>query len=241
MAPGPTGWLIARDNKTAGQNRISKLSTSGQVEPLAWPGAAPADLESLAVLPGVAGQWVTLTSTGAGTIFSVSGSSVVLERTFTVPKGTNGVEGLALTRSGSTTIAVWATRGSSTAPGTVYAATFVPSTGTFGQVASAKVTVPYPTANARQISDLTLVGARLVASSASDPGANGPFDSAMYRIGTVGFDGVQAVLTMQTPQPLGTFPGHKMEGIACSGATGLVGSDDENQGGWVRTASFCSP
>ena len=105
---------------------------------------------------------------------------------------------------------------------------------------SAKVTVPYPTANVRQISDLALVGTRLIASSASDPGANGPFDSAMYRIGSLGFDGVRAVLTMHTPQSLGTFPGHKMEGIACSGTTGLVGSDDENQGGWVRTASFCS-
>ncbi len=153
----------------------------------------------------------------------------------------NGIEGLAFTRSGSTTIAVWSTCGSSSAPATVYAATFVPSTGVFGQVASAKVTVPYPTENARQISDLTLVGTQLVTSSASDPGANGPFNSAMYRIGTVGFDGARAVLTMLAPQSLGTFPGHKIEGIACSGTTGLVGSDDERQGGWARTAAFCGP
>ena len=138
------------------------------------------------MVPGVARRWATLTSDGAGTIFSISGSSVVIERTFTVPKGAKGIEGLALTRSGTTTIAVWSTRGSSSSPADVYAATFVPSTGSFGDVTTAKVTVPYPIDNARQISDLTVVGTELVASSASDPGANGPFDSALYHIGTRG-------------------------------------------------------
>jgi hypothetical protein len=232
--------LIARDNKTVSQNRISKLSPTGAVTPLAWPGTPPQDLESLAVVPGVAGRWATLTSDGAGTIFSVSGSSVVIDLTFTVPNGTSGIEGLAFARFGTTTVAVWSTRGSSTRPAQVHAATFDPSTGSFGDIATAKVTVPYPTDNARQISDLTLVGTALVASSASDPGANGPFDSAVYKIGTVAFDGIRAVLTMQGPQALGRFPGHKIEGIACSGTAGLLGTDDENQGGWIATASFCT-
>jgi hypothetical protein len=240
LAPAPGGWLIARDNKANGQNRISRLSDSGQVAAVTWPGAAPGDLESLTAVPGAPGRWATLTSEGAGTIFSISGSTLSIEQTFTVPKGTAGIEGLAFTAPGATTVAVWSTRGSSSAPAKVFAATFEPSTGSFGQVATATVTVPFPTANVRHISDVTLIGPRIVASSASDPGPNGPFDSALYDIGTVALAGGRAVLTMGSPTSLGTFPGHKVEGIACSGTAGLLGTDDENQGGWVRSASFCT-
>jgi hypothetical protein len=207
---------------------------------VAWPGEPPEDLESLAAVPGQPGRWATLTAQGAGTIFSVSGGTAVVERTFAVPAGTSGIEGLALTRTGATTIAVWATRGSPSTPAKVRAATFDPSTGAFGAVAMGEVTVPHPTADVRHVSDLTLVGTRLIASSASDPGPAGPFESALYRLGTVGLSGGQAVLTLSTPQSLGSFPGHKIEGIACSGTVGLLATDDEDQGGWIRGASFCT-
>jgi hypothetical protein len=240
LAPASSGWLLARDNKGGGENRISRLSDSGQVTAVAWPGTPPQDLESLAAIPNRAGRWATLTSEGTGTIFSISGSTAVVERRFSVPNGSTGIEGLAFAASGATTIAVWSTRGSSSAPAKVYAATFDATRGSFGQVATATVTVPYPSTNVRHISDLTLAGTRLVASSASDPGPNGPFTSALYDIGTVALAGGRAILTTQTPQSLGTFPGHKIEGIACSGTAGLLGTDDENQGGWIRGASFCA-
>jgi hypothetical protein len=240
LAPTSSGWLIARDSKTNGQNRISTLSDSGRVDAVTWPGTPPRDLESLAALPGTAGRWATLTSEGAGTIFSISGSTVVVERRFVVPIGTANLEGLTFTTSGASVIAVWSTRGSSSSPAKVYAATFEPATGSFGRVMTGTVTVPYPKADVRHISDLTTVGTRLVASSASDPGPNGPFDSALYDVGSVTLAGGQAVLTLQTPQSLGTFPGHKIEGIACAGPAGLLGTDDENNGGWIRSSSFCA-
>jgi hypothetical protein len=240
LAPAAGGWLVARDNKGSGQNRISMITGPGRVAPMTWPGTPPQDLESLAAVPGAPGRWAALTSGGDGTIFSISGSTVVIQRRFAVPSGNANIESLAFTASGATVIAVWSTRGSSSTPAKVHAATFEPTTGFFGRVATGTVSVPYPTADARHVSDLATVGTRLVVSSASDPGPDGPYDSALYDIGAVTVAGGRAVLTMQTPRSLGTFPGHKIEGIACSGTAGLLGTDDENQGGWVRSASFCA-
>jgi len=238
LAPTSTGWLVARDNKKAGQNRISLLSDSGAVTPLTWPGTEPQDLEALSAVPGTS-SYAALTSAGAGSIFTVSGSRVSVQRTFQVPKGTANIEALSLTQVQSTVVAVWATRGSQTNPAKVFAATFTPASAAFGRVVTAKVTVPYPTTNLRVISDLVVRNGRMVISSASDPGVNGPFSSAVYDIGTVGVSSGRAVLSTTSPRSLGTFAGHKIEGLACSGTTGLMGSDDEKQGGWVRTGAFC--
>ncbi len=239
LAPHVGGWAVVRDNKLAGQNRLSLIDDSGVVTPVSWPGTAPVDLESLSAVPGAAGTFVAVTSKGKGTVFALSGASMSIQRTIATPRGTSNVEGFALTDVGGTIVAVWATRGSPTAAAKVFAATFDPGTGVFGRVVSRTVTVPYPTVAVRHVSDLTVVAGRVVVSSASDPGNNGPFDSALYDVGTVGLVSGRAALTLVGPVSLGTFPGHKVEGIACSGGTGLVGSDDENLGGWVRTSAFC--
>jgi len=239
IAATDQGWLVVRDNKQAGQNRVSLLSDDGVTTALTWPGTAPVDLESVAAVPGRPGRFVALTSTGRGSVFTVSGSSVAVERSFTTPAGKGNLESFALTQVGSTTVAVWGTRGSPTAPATLWAASFSSDTGVFGRVKAGKVTVPYPTTAVRHVSDLAVVGSRLIGSAASDPGVNGPFSSAVYDLGTVGFASGRATMTLQTPVSLGTFPDHKIEGLACSGTSGLVGSDDEKQGGWVRTLAFC--
>jgi hypothetical protein len=239
VAPGVSGWVIVRDNKAAGQNRISLLSDTDVVTALTWPGTAPKDLESVAAVPGVSGDYAALTSSGTGSLFAISGTTVTVVSQFTVPRGTSNVESFALTQVGSAVVAVWATRGSTTAPANVFAATFTPSTGVFGRVATAKVSVPYPDSDLRQVTDLAIVNANLVGSAASDPGDSGPFDSALYNLGSVTVSAGRVALTITTPTSLGSYGGHKIEGVACSGTTGLLGSDDEKLGGWVRTDGFC--
>ena len=143
---------------------------------------------------------------------------------------------------GSATVAVWATRGSTTAPARVSTATFTPSTGAFGKIKTGPVSVPYPMTDVRQISDLKVLAGRLIISSTSDPGDNGPFTSALYDVGTVSLSGARAVLGLTVPRELGEFPGHKVEGIACSATNdGELGSDDEKGGGWIASFSFCGP
>jgi hypothetical protein len=239
LAPAASGWVIVRDNKKSGQNRIALLDDLGNVTPLVWPGSNPSDLEAVAAVPGSGGAFAALASTGTGTILTIDGTDVSVVRTFTVPRGTRNIESFALTSVGTTTLAVWATRGSTTAAATVFAATFHPATGSFGRVTTGSVRVPFPTSSVRQLADLTVVGDELVGSSTSDPGASGPFASALYRLGSVSLTSGRALLRLMPPVQLGVYPGHKIEGVGCSGTTGLLGSDDEKQGGWTSIASIC--
>ena len=50
----------------------------------------------------------------------------------------------------------------------------------------------------------------------------------------------RARLAGVTPVSLGTYPGHKVEAIACKGSAGILGTDDENLGGWVAADPFCA-
>jgi hypothetical protein len=234
-----SGWVIVRDNKSAGQNRVALLSDGGVVTPLAWPGTQPQDLEALAAVPD-SSDYAALTSAGRGYLLALGGTSVTVQRTFTVPRGKANIESFALARLGGQIVAVWATRGSVKAAAKVFTATFTPSTGKFGRVAKGSVSVPYPTVKVRQIADLAVVDGRLIGSSTSDPGAKGPFASALYDLGSVTVRAGRAQLALQTPASLGRFDGHKIEGIACAGGSGLLGSDDEKFGAAVRTTAVCA-
>jgi hypothetical protein len=228
-----------RDNKRANQNRVALLDDSATVTPLTWPGTPPIDLESVDAVPARADTYAVLTSAGTGWLLTAQPTGLSLIRQFALPTTVKNIESFAMTDAGGVTIAVWATRGSTTAAAKVFAATFDPDTGAFGPTTTGKVRVPYPTTNVRQISDLKVLSGRLITSSTSDPGNAGPFTSALYDVGSVTFSGSHAVLQLQTPLELGRFDGHKVEGIACANGVGVLGSDDETAGGAVRTAVFC--
>ncbi|BAU83242.1 hypothetical protein SLA_2314 [Streptomyces laurentii] len=84
---------------------------------------------------------------------------------------------------------------------------------------------------------------RILVGSASDAGDDGSFDSAVSDAGrvTVSASGAVRVTLAARPAVLGTFPGHKVEGVECLPGTddALLGTDDENLGGYVRAAAYC--
>lgn len=242
IAPGGSGWVIVHDNKAASQNRVARLDEDAAVTPLAWPGTPPRDLEAIDRVPGASERYVVLTSSGSGWVVSLGATAVTIERTFHVPGSLKQIEAFALTSVGATTVAVWASRGSTTAPAKVMAATFDPDAASFGKVsAKQKVRVPYPTTHVRQVSDLKVVDGRILISATSDPGSRGPFTSAVYDVGSV--DGLASngkpVLTIVAPVERERFAGHKVEGIACTDGVGVLGADDEKLGGAVTEASIC--
>jgi hypothetical protein len=239
LAPASSGWVIARDNKVAGQNRIALLSSTFQVTELSWPGTAPQDLESLAAVPGTPNRYVACTSARVCSVIDIAGTAITVRRTFTLPVGGKQNETLVLTSSTGTAVAVWADRGSLTAPGKLHAAFVDLSTWTFGQVATAKVTVPWPTGPVRHITDAAVVGGHIIIASATDPGTSGPFDSAAYDVGTLGQTSTRATLALHTPTELGRFPGHKVEAITCGTGSDLLGTDDERSGGSVTLVDIC--
>ncbi|MFB6715352.1 MULTISPECIES: hypothetical protein [unclassified Streptomyces] len=79
---------------------------------------------------------------------------------------------------------------------------------------------------------------------AADAGDDGPFYSAVSDAGRVTVSATGGVrVTLTTPATvLGTFQQYKIEAVECLPGTtdALLGTDDENLGGYVRTMPFCT-
>ncbi|MEH2082179.1 MAG: hypothetical protein V7K89_20040, partial [Nostoc sp.] len=103
---------------------------------------------------------------------------------------------------------------------------------------SANLKVPFPSGNVRHISDIKVDPVGIVyITSASDAGDDGPFQSAVYVAGYLGFRG-NKIVWRQNSQfvPLYRSDYHKIEGMELvPGAEGgvIVGTDDENLGSYV--------
>ncbi|MFI0258687.1 hypothetical protein ACH4OW_06570 [Streptomyces sp. NPDC017056] len=247
---GATDVLVVRDNKRDGENRLAtiRLRTDAkpEVRPLAWQGGEPpADLEALDSIPGRPGEYVALTSSGKGYHLRTTGSDTArVLGTFTVPGATknDNYEGFALTSRAHRLVAVWADRGENDRPGTLHAATLDLGRHTFSAPVTAPFHAPYPATNVRHISDVKAApSGALTVSSASDTGDDGPFDSAVYDAGKVTVDrnGAVRLSVRRSPAPVARYTGHKIEALAClpHSREGVLGTDDENAGGAIRTVS----
>ncbi|MFI0216768.1 hypothetical protein [Streptomyces lydicus] len=245
--------LAVRDNKQPGQNRLVSLRydphAKPQVSPVDWPGEPPVDLEAIDAVPGRAREYVALASDGTAYRIRRERNAVRVLRAFALPgvSPDGNYEGFALARlAHGKLVAVWADRGGDDHPAKLTAAEWNPRTSAFGKRDSAPFSAPYPAENVRHVSDLKIsAGGALTVASASDPGDDGPYDSALYTAGhlAVGDHGRIRLKMAHTPERLGSFSGHKIEALAClpKSREGILGADDENAGGSLTEAAFCRP
>jgi hypothetical protein len=252
--------LVVLDNKRPGENRIARLTygpgESGRatgVQPLEWQGGAePVDLEALEAVPGTSDEYLAVASRGL--VYHLKstddGKAVEVRDLSPLPaigQGDN-FEGFTLVSQHGGLAAVWADRGEgSDRPATLYAAPLSFNEygeSTFGAVTRAVYRAPYPTGDVRHASDLSVTDSgRLLISSASDEGDDGPFDSAVSDAGWVSLDrsGQVRVRMARHPEVLRKFEDHKVEAVDCVSGSGIavLGTDDENAGGAVTTARIC--
>lgn len=240
-----TSFLIVNDNKKKAENHAAIVSIEGLTAPtyttLRWLGDdVPTDLEAVTSVPGVKNNFMALTS--AGRVFHIEinriDNSVRVIKSFDVPRIPRGrdFEGFVLQRVNNVLLAVWADRGLDAKPAQLFWGTFDMQTYAFTQVDSAVLKVPYPVGNTRHISDVKIdpSGAVFI-SSASDPGNDGPFTSAVYLAGAFNLCVPQQVAFTPTPvlTRLYILDHHKVEAIEfVPGADGgpAFGTDDENLG-----------
>ncbi|NBE56549.1 hypothetical protein [Streptomyces boluensis] len=252
--------LIALDNKRPGENRIAQLTyhpgDSGEkaaVRPLDWKGGAePIDLEALEKVPGTSDEYLAVASRGLvyHLELTADGNAVEVRDLSPLPaigQGDN-FESFTLVSLHGEPAAVWADRGEGDGrAATLYAAPLSFNKygePVFGTVTKAAYRAPYPTRDVRHASDISVTEkGRLLIASASDEGDDGPFDSAVADAGSVSLDGSGRVrLTVaKSPEVLGKFEVHKVEGVDCVPGSGVavLGTDDENAGGAVTTARIC--
>lgn len=250
--------LAVHDNKRTGQQRLSRITHhddsatgSDTVTPLTWNGAEPVDLEAIEAVPGAPGEYVALAARGIVYRLKADGSTATVLDYAPLPAIGDGddFESFALVAQNGKLAALWADRGAGQdRPATLYAAPLtIAAWGQplFGAVTRRAYRAPYPTdVGTRHISDISVTDAgRLVVSSAADAGDDGPFDSAVTDAGrvTVSSTGRVRVTLDTSPTVLGTFPGYKVEAVEClpTSPYGVLGTDDENAGGYVRTTSIC--
>ncbi|MFJ4855529.1 hypothetical protein [Streptomyces sp. NPDC088730] len=256
VGEGLADAVAVRDNSGDHESRVAALrlrpGRAPAVTELPWLGVLPADLEALDAVPGRAGHYIAVT--GGGDAYHI----VVADGWVTVRGGPvalpgrhdeDGYGSFALHRDGSgRTFAVWATRGSGPREAVVSASSVRVGTRgpEFGTVTARQVfSVPFPNEDeVRHVSDLkVLADGTVMASSASDPGADGgPFASAVYDAGRLTVNAAHdAVLRVKPRNDLVPFAlftkrdNRRIEAIAFApGRQAVWGTDDENDGGSVK-------
>ncbi|MER5439065.1 hypothetical protein [Streptomyces sp. NPDC002790] len=258
VAGGAVEALVVHDNKKPGERRISRVTfhpsapKATTVAPLVWDGAEPTDLEAVEAVPGTDGEFMALA--GRGLVYRLhvdGGTARVLDLSPlpAIPEGAD-FESFALGTSHGRTVAVWADRGAGAdRPATVFAAPF--SVGEygeaeFGNVEKAEFRAAYPKGDVRHVSDISLTkSGRIMVSSASDAGDDGPFASAVSEAGRVSLNGsgTRAALRMAAQRTApDRFDDRKIEAVECvpgANGTALLGTDDENLGGYLKSAPVC--
>ena len=243
-----TAFLIVHDNKKKEQTHAAIITFEGNdaptYTPVRWLGDdVPVDLEAVTTIPNVVNEFMAFTA--AGRVFHIrldkSTKTISVLKSFDVPSVPKDAdfEGFVMQIVDDQLLAVWADRGLDERPATLFWAIFDLQINSFKQVGFATFKVPYPIGNTRHISDVKVdeTGAVYV-SSASDPGNDGPFSSAIYLAGVLKTQPNSSIKFFQTPilTRLFHFDYHKVEAIELvSGTNGgfVFGSDDENLGSAV--------
>lgn len=246
--PSSSCFLVVHDNKKQDQGRFALIAVEGkdgpQYFPLNWPNnkELPDDLEAVTAVPGT-GEPSFMASTSEGNVYHIKLSSdrdLSILKQFDLPRlpQKTNVEGFALQEVDGALLAIWGHRGEDKDPGTIYWGLLDPNTYEIAQQDSMKLTVPWPVGQVRHISDLKVnPDGVLYITSATDPGNDGPFQSAVYRAGEfeVGDNGVQ-FRKNSSRVPLFRLEGHKVEALELIPGTSngiFLGSDDENRGGSI--------
>lgn len=249
--------LVVRDNKQPGENRIAEVThrpgRPAEVSALTWQdGIEPVDLEAVDAVPGTPDEYVAVASRGLAYHLKLTDAGEAVKVLDIAPlpsiRAGDNYEGFTLTSRKGRTVAVWADRGEGAArPATLYAAPFSVSSygeSRFGAVEKAAFRAPYPHGDVRHASDIEVTkSGRLLVSSASDAGDDGPFDSAVSDAGrlTVTSGGTVRLTVDRSPELLDTYEGYKIEAVQCVPGSDLaaLGTDDENAGGYLTTRRLC--
>jgi hypothetical protein len=249
-------FLIVHDNKTADLVRLAIVSIphQGQPEyfPLNWSENAelPTDLESLVAVPvnDSPPRFMALSSTGRVYDFTldIANQTIEIIQIFNlpdIPAGSN-FEGFALAQIQGQLIAAWAHRGEGEDPAVLYWGQLDLDRGVISLTGQMEVRVPLPTGNPRHISDLKIDRAgRVWSSAATDPGDEGPFESAVYIAGQLKIEDDTIAFQLQPRlTPTARSEGHKIEAIEFlpeSEGDQIFGTDDENAGGFVIMNTYC--
>lgn len=240
--------IVVHDNKREYEGRIGIITESSEglkYRILEWPDKTlPFDLEALTLIPGSATDMIAMESQGKchWLVFDQAKMRLAYNGFIQIPgiKWPTNLEGFGLMKVGDKFLAAWGHRGKSKYPGKLFWGWLDFNFRTVKPVDSIEISVEWPTEHVRHISDLKIAeNGDCWASASSDLGDDGPFSSAIYRIGKFKFENNQLSFTrIVNSSPVFRFKTRKVEGIELVENGIIVATDDENFGGYIKTVYF---
>jgi hypothetical protein len=238
-------FLVVHDNKKSDQPRLSIVNWQNKqrptLSPIKWcDQSLPIDLEAITAIPGHKNDYLVLESKGKVTRIQLDPDKIACKTIaqFEIPTATpeSNMEGLALHCIKNQCLLAWAERGDDKTPAKFSWSGFnieknrlkkSPST-------SFNFKAPYPETDLRSISDIAMDSEGVVwVSATSDPGDDGFFKSALYKIGS--FTKKTKWIPSKKITSAATYESEdiKIEALVFTPSGLIMATDDENKGGKI--------
>lgn len=241
-------FLVVHDRKKPHDPRLSILNWKKGGKPfytrLEWcdNDNFPVDLEAITAIPNHKNEYLLLESKGKVTRIQFSDPNLCkVTAQFDLPTATakSNMEGLALHCFTEDCLLAWGERGDDKTPAVLSWAQFDIKENQLNttDVKSFEFKAPYPQANLRSISELAIDNSGKVwVASSSDPGDEGPFQSALYHLG--GFTQAKNQIEWKAMKEIKPFARYetdnvKIEGLVFTPKGVIMGAENENLGGKI--------
>ena len=236
-------FLVVHDNKKPDQPRLNILSWQKNqkptLKPLNWCDQnLPIDLEAITAIPGYKNDYLVLESKGKVTRIQLEANNTSCKTIDQIDLSTataeSNMEGLALHCFKKQCLLAWAERGDDKTPAKLSWSAFNIEKNSMekSNIGSFDFKAPYPENDLRSISDIAIDNKGIVwVSATSDPGDDGIFKSALYKLGS--FTKKLTWIASHTIAPNNKYENIKIEALVFTPSGLVMATDDENKGGKI--------
>jgi len=238
-------YLVVHDNKKKGQLRVGLIDINADslYIGLEWPTKTlPMDLEALSDIPGLENEYIAMGSWGFcyWIKLDLQSQTIDLIKEFRIPGSGPplNLENLLILGEGDNLYVAWAHRGSDHEESILYwgSISLFDEDIAISVIDSVFINIPWPLTAKRHMSDMDIDNNNILWTSAtSDPGDNGPYKSAIYKIGL--FEIVKEKINFNISQPFTkqfVFEKNKVEALAVINNKIVFATDDENLGSAIN-------
>jgi len=238
-------YLVVHDNKKKGQLRVGLIDINADslYIGLEWPTETlPMDLEALSDIPGLENEYIAMGSWGFcyWIKLDLQSQTIDLIKEFRIPGSGPplNLENLLILGEGDNLYVAWAHRGSDHEESILYwgSISLFDEDIAISVIDSVFINIPWPLTAKRHMSDMDIDNNNILWTSAtSDPGDNGPYKSAIYKIGL--FEIVKEKINFNISQPFTkqfVFEKNKVEALAVINNKIVFATDDENLGSAIN-------
>tara|TARA_B100000959_G_scaffold280697_1_gene343035 strand:- start:327 stop:1220 length:894 start_codon:yes stop_codon:yes gene_type:complete len=238
-------YLVVHDNKKKGQLRVGLIDIGADslYIGLEWPTETlPMDLEALSDIPGLENEYIAMGSWGFcyWIKLDLQSQTIDLIKEFRIPGSGPplNLENLLILGEGDNLYVAWAHRGSDHEESILYwgSISLFDEDIAISVIDSVFINIPWPLTAKRHMSDMDIDNNNILWTSAtSDPGDDGPYKSAIYKIGL--FEIVKEKINFNISQPFTkqfVFEKNKVEALAVINNKIVFATDDENLGSAIN-------